>query len=109
MTVFQHKLHTTRANYESIQFFYENIEQAPQPGKNLFLVYIIDPDGIVFETEDDAFNAGLGLLRELSDEGELDGDVDEYTIDTFSIPITELTVEVLEDSELEHLIPAIVE
>lgn len=50
MTLFQHKLHTTRANYESIQFFYENIEQVPQPGKNLFLVYVIDPDGIVYET-----------------------------------------------------------
>lgn len=66
-------------------------------------------DGIVFETEADAFNAGLTLLRELADERELDGDLDEYTIDTFSVPITELTVEILEESDLEHLIPAIIE
>ena len=71
--------------------------------------YGIDWEGRVFETEDDAFNAGLTLLRELSDEGELKGDPDEYTIDTFSIPITELTVELLEESELDHLIPAIIE
>lgn len=66
-------------------------------------------EGVVFETEDDAFNAGLTLLRELRDESELRGDPDEYTIDTFPIPITDLTVEILEDSDLEHLIPAIIE
>ena len=66
-------------------------------------------DGIVFETGDDAFNAGLTLLRELSDEEDLRGDPDDYTIDIFAIPITELTVETLEDSELDHLIPAIIE
>lgn len=66
-------------------------------------------DGIVFETEEDAVSAAYILLGELQEENELDGDKDEYTIDTFVIPITELTVEMLEDSELEHLIPAIIE
>ena len=65
-------------------------------------------DGIVFETEEDAVNAAITLLGELSDERELEGDPDDYTIDTFTIPITELTVEDLEYSDLEHLIPAII-
>jgi hypothetical protein len=65
-------------------------------------------DGIVFETEDDAVNAAQTLLSELNNERELEGDPDEYTIDTFAIPITELTVEDLEYSNLEHLIPAII-
>ena len=66
-------------------------------------------DGRVFETEDDAIRDAQILLGELDGENELPGDPDEYTIDTFSIPITELTVEILEDSDLEHLIPAIIE
>lgn len=65
-------------------------------------------DGIVFETEQDAINAAITLLGELEDERELNGDPDDYTIDTFTIPITELTVEDLEYSDLEHLIPAII-
>ena len=66
-------------------------------------------DGIVFETEEDAINAAQVLLNELDGEQELYGDPDEYTIDTFTIPITEVTVELLEESGLEHLIPAIIE
>ena len=69
----------------------------------------IDWDGIVFETEDEASNAAWTLLNELADENELEGDPDDYTIDIFTIPITELTVELLEYSDLEHLIPAIIE
>lgn len=66
-------------------------------------------DGVVFETEADATSAAWTLLGELDDERELDGDPDEYTIDIFMIPITEVTVELLEESDLEHLIPAIIE
>lgn len=66
-------------------------------------------DGIVFETEKDAISAAQTLLGELDNEGELYGDPDEYTIDIITIPITDLTVETLEDSDLEHLIPAIIE
>jgi hypothetical protein len=66
-------------------------------------------DGIVFETEEDAINSAITLLGELADERELKGDPDDYTIDTFTIPITELTIEDLEYSNLEHLIPAIIE
>ena len=65
-------------------------------------------DGKVFETKDDAVNAACVLLNELSDEDELEGDPDDYFINTFAIPITELTVELLEESDLEHLIPAII-
>lgn len=65
-------------------------------------------DGKVFETKDDAVNAACVLLSELSDEDELRGDPDDYFINTFAIPITELTVELLEDSDLEHLVPAII-
>ena len=63
-------------------------------------------DGMVYETEEDAINGAITLLGEVADEGELEGDPDEYTIDT--IPITELTIEDLEYSDLEHLIPAII-
>ena len=70
--------------------------------------YDLTWDGVVFETEDDAANAAYTLLSELQDEDELDGDKDEYTVDTFAIPITELTIENLEESDLEHLIPAII-
>ena len=66
-------------------------------------------DGRVFETEENAVSAAQVLLNELDGEGELYGDPDEYTIDTFMIPITEVTVELLEESDLEHLIPAIIE
>ena len=65
-------------------------------------------DGNVFENEDDAINAAWTLLRELSSENELRGDRSDYTIDTFSIPITELTVDLLEECNLEHLVPAII-
>ena len=65
-------------------------------------------DGTVYETKEDAVNAAVTLLGELAGEGDLEGDPDEYTIDTFAIPITELTVEDLEYSDLEHLIPAII-
>lgn len=66
-------------------------------------------DGRVFETEEAAQEAAWTLLTELDGENELWGDSDEYTIDTFTIPITEVTVELLEESDLEHLIPAIIE
>ena len=65
--------------------------------------------GIVFETEYDAIEAANTLLNELYNEDELRGDPDDYTISTFSIPITELTVDLLEECDLDHLIPAIIE
>ena len=40
-------------------------------------------------------------------EGEVDGDPDEYTIDILPVPFKELTAEILEFSDLEHLIPPI--
>ena len=61
-------------------------------------------DGNVFETEDDAVDGAWTLLSELEDEGELDGDPDDYTIDTFSIPISDVSDYLLSFSNLDHLI-----
>ena len=70
--------------------------------------------GTVFETEDKAFDAGLNLLRELEDEGELtyedeDGEEyevepEDYTIDTITISVKDVDEETLADSGLAHLI-----
>ena len=65
-------------------------------------------DGKVFETEDEAFKTAYELLNELSNENELRGDPNDYTIDIFMIPITELTVDFLEECDLDHIIPAII-
>ena len=67
----------------------------------------IDWDGIVYETEDAAIDGGWNLLKELEDEGELEYDPDEYTVEAIAIPFKELTAEILEYSDLEHLIPPI--
>ena len=68
----------------------------------------IDWNGYVYETEDDAVTGGLDLLMQLNNEGDLDYDVDDYTVDTIAIPFKELTAEILEYSDLEHLIPPII-
>lgn len=70
--------------------------------------------GAVFETEDQAFDAGLYHLRELEDEGELtyvdeDGEEyevepEDYTIDTVAISVKGVDEETLASSGLEHLI-----
>lgn len=65
---------------------------------------------MVFETEDDAENAGIQLLSELDHEGEL-GDEDEYVepmdyaIDVIKIPVSNVSNDVLIYSNLKHLIP----
>ncbi len=68
----------------------------------------IDWDGYVYETKDAAIQGGWDHLNELANEGELEYDPDEYTVDAFEIPFKELTAETLEYSDLEHLIPPIV-
>jgi hypothetical protein len=70
--------------------------------------------GAVFETEEEAYDAGLTHLRELEDEGELtyedeDGEAyeaepEDYTIDTVAISVKDVDEETLADSGLEHLI-----
>jgi hypothetical protein len=68
-------------------------------------------DGVVFETEDAALDAGWHHLQELDDESELSDDYDEYvepddyTVDAFAIPLKDVPASVLEWSNLEHLIP----
>lgn len=68
----------------------------------------IDSD-TVFETEQAAMNAACTLLSELDDQGDLDEydeyiEPDDYTIDTYEIPLSSVSDEVLEYSNLEHLI-----
>jgi hypothetical protein len=68
-------------------------------------------DGVVFETEDAALDAGWYHLQELDDEGELSDDPDDYiepddyTVDAFAIPLKDVPASVLKWSNLEHLIP----
>lgn len=67
-------------------------------------------DGIVYETENKALDAGRLHLQELDDEGELGDDLndyvesDDYTIDVFAIPLKDIPSRVLERSNLNHLI-----
>jgi ribosomal protein S27AE len=64
---------------------------------------------VVFETEDDAVNAGYDHLRELDHEDELGDDdeyvePDDYTIDVIKIKLSSVPAYILEESGLEHLI-----
>lgn len=63
----------------------------------------LDADN-VYETEEAAINAAYTLLGELDDEGELEYDSDEYTVDAIKIPISQVAPEILEWSGLDHLI-----
>ena len=68
----------------------------------------IDND-TVFETEDDALDAGWVLLNELDDQGDLDEynegiEPDDYTVEAYKIPISKVSADVLKWSKLEHLI-----
>lgn len=66
-------------------------------------------DGMVYETDIDADNAAWYHLQELETEGELSPDPniyvepDDYTIDIFTIPLSEVSDAVLQYSNLEHL------
>ena len=48
-------------------------------------------EGYVFETEQEALEAGARHLLTLEDEGELRGDPDDYTIEAVSIPISKVS------------------
>lgn len=67
-------------------------------------------EGIVFETEDEALDAGWNLLNELADEDELYDDDDEpcdpddYYVEAFEVPLSEVDITTLEESDLQHLI-----
>ena len=43
------------------------------------------------------------MLNELDDEGELKGDPDDYTIDTFEVPLSSVSDSILRSSNLGHL------
>jgi hypothetical protein len=64
-------------------------------------------DGAVFETEDDAIDAGYTLLYELADEGELPGgrytDPDDFDVEAFQVNISDVDPDTLIMSNLEHL------
>jgi hypothetical protein len=59
---------------------------------------------LVFETQDKALEAAWALLNELNDEGELDGDPDDYYIEAFEVPLARVSAAVLKFSDLSHLI-----
>lgn len=59
---------------------------------------------LVFETEDEAYDAAYCLLRELDDEDELFVDPDDYIVDVVKIPLTRVSEDALEHSGLSHLI-----
>ena len=64
-------------------------------------------DGVVFETKDDAIDAGYYHLRELEDEGELPGrghEADDFDVDAFAVNVSDVDQDTLELSDLEHLI-----
>lgn len=63
----------------------------------------IDTD-LVFETEDAAIDGAYAHLRELNDEGELEGEVDDYYVDAVKISSSKVSPEALEWSGLDHLI-----
>ena len=63
---------------------------------------------ILFETEDEAIDAGWVLLNELDDQGDLDDDgeytdPDDYTVEAHSVPVSRVPHQILNDSELGHL------
>jgi predicted RNA-binding Zn-ribbon protein involved in translation (DUF1610 family) len=65
--------------------------------------------GVVFETEDKAIDAGWNHLGELDDEGELNDededpiDPDEYTVEAIEVPLARVPESLLIDSDLHHL------
>lgn len=61
-------------------------------------------DGYVYETADKAIRGGLAHLNELADEGELEGEPIDYTVEAINIPISEVDEETLSFSGLDHLI-----
>ena len=61
-------------------------------------------DGYVYETSDKAIRGGLAHLNELADEGELEGDPIDYTVEAINIPISEVDEDTLSFSNLDHLI-----
>ena len=62
-------------------------------------------DGFVYETEEEAVNGAWYHLQELDDEDELDGnDPDNYTIEAFSVSVSEVDPDTLLASDLEHLL-----
>lgn len=61
-------------------------------------------DGYVYETEDAALDGAWNHLCELEDEDELEGDPDEYTIEAFAVPVSDVDEDTLSFSNLDHLI-----
>jgi hypothetical protein len=67
----------------------------------------IDND-ILFETEDEAIDAGWVLLNELDDQGDLDDegeytDPDDYTVEAHSVPVSRVPQQILNSADLGHL------
>ena len=57
--------------------------------------YKVEWVGTVFETEQEAIDAGYNHLVELEDEGELICKPDDYTVEAMAVPISEVSDETL--------------
>jgi hypothetical protein len=57
-------------------------------------------EGFVYESEFEAIKGGRTHLRELEDEGELRGTLDDYNIDTIQVPISKVSKATLRFSGL---------
>lgn len=66
--------------------------------------WVSTSNDLVFETENKAVEAGYNLLCELDDQGDLEGDPDDYWVDAVEVSMDDVTVSVLEYSGLGHLI-----
>lgn len=64
-------------------------------------------DGYVYETSDAAIKGGLLHLDELADEDELEGEPTDYTVDAFSVPVSDVDEDTLSFSGLDHLIESL--
>jgi hypothetical protein len=61
-------------------------------------------EGVFSETYEEAAEAGRDMLENNLEHEDPNATPDQYTVDVFAIPLSDITVQALEDSELEYLI-----
>ena len=59
MLMITHKLYYLIFNSNRINYFYEPVSCTDPDGKQVFAVFIIDPDGAVYECTFDCLESGL--------------------------------------------------
>jgi hypothetical protein len=63
-----------------------------------------DRDGVVFATREEALESGEEILANNLEYEDPTAKVEDYIVEVFAIPFSEITAEMLEDSGLEYLI-----